>query len=75
FENQGLIFRSYKKSETSKYDGLQIYKNKVLVADFEVPKNLEIKEFITPYFYSNALIDEETEKINIIRFKLPSNFQ
>ncbi len=74
FENQGLVFRSYKKSEAAKYDGLQVYKNKVLIADFEVPKNLEIKEFIQPYYYSNALIDEETEKINIIRFKLPNDF-
>lgn len=73
FEDQGIVFRSYKKNEQTNNDGLQIYKDKVLVMDIDVPENLEIKEYIHPYFYSNALINEETEQIEVIRLKLPNN--
>jgi hypothetical protein len=70
FEKQNLVFRSYTKGTNKNYDGLQIYRNRVLIADVEVPKGLEIKEFIYPYFYSNALIDEEKENIKILKFKI-----
>ncbi|WKD85237.1 hypothetical protein KCTC32516_00577 [Polaribacter huanghezhanensis] len=73
FEDLGLVFRSYQKGGGSLTDGLQIYKDKVLVLDIDVPKKLQIKNFYAPYFYSNAIIDEENEKINIIRFKLPES--
>jgi len=74
FMDQGLVFRSYKKNGSAKNDGLQIYKDKILIKDIEVPKNFKVKKYIPPYFYSTGLIDEEKEEVKIIRFKLPNNF-
>lgn len=69
-DETGVLFRSYKKSEDSSFDGLQIYKNKTLIADVEVPKGFKVVGYIPPFYYSNEYIDEENEKINIYKFKL-----
>jgi len=36
-----------------------------------VPKGLKVIGYIEPYFYSNAMIDEENEIMKIYRFKNP----
>ena len=64
------LFRSYKKSKDSKYDGLQIYEGNSLIADIEVPKNLIVKGYIPPYYYSDIIIDEDAEDISFYKFKL-----
>ena len=65
-----LVFRSYKKGGKSKKDGLQIYKNQILIADVNVPKNFRVEGYVAPYFYSHAFIDEEKESIHVLKFKL-----
>lgn len=69
-EDGNLVFRSYQKGHSYPKDGLQIYENRVLIKDIEIPKGIEIKKCSPPYFYSNALIDEDNEKIMILRFKI-----
>ena len=67
-DGTGLLFRSYKKSEASKSDGLQIYRNKILIADISVPKDFKVIGYKKPYYYSGPYIDEEQETIKLFRF-------
>jgi hypothetical protein len=67
-EEQHIIFRTYSRKNNK--DGLQIYKNEMLTADLEVPKNFEVRHYKDGYYYSNAFIDEENEIIKIYKFKL-----
>lgn len=69
-DETGVLFRSYKKGKNSNSDGLQAYKNDVLIADFVVPKNFKVTGYISPYYYSNEYINEDTEKMIIYKFKL-----
>ena len=68
-ESRELLFRSYQKNAVSP-DGLQIYKNDTLIADFDTPRGFDVSGYIPPYFYSNAFIDEDKGQIKIYRFKL-----
>lgn len=71
-EERDMIFRGYTRGDgsNSKYDGLQIYNDQILIADVNVPKTFEVKGYIAPYFYSNAFVDTKTGKIKIYRFKI-----
>ena len=69
-DETGLLFRSYKKSDSNSFDGLQIYKNDSLIGDMKVPKNFIVKGYIKPYYYSGPYIDEEHETVMLYRFKL-----
>jgi len=71
FEETEILFRSYKKSGDSPYDGLQIYHKNVLIGDIDVPEDFVVKGYIEPYYYSSADIDIEKGEIKIYRFKLP----
>ena len=71
FSDNKLLMRSYRKGSESKYDGLQIYKDDILISDLDVPKGFEINGYIAPYYYSSAIIDEEKETISVYRFQLP----
>lgn len=70
-DERKLLFRSYSKGEHSLHDGLQIYKNNVLIADVEVPKGFYVTGYLSPHFISNAEIDDVVEEIKIYKFKLP----
>ena len=65
-----ILFRSYSKGDKESTDGLQIYKNSTLLGDIDVPKNFKIIGYIKPYYYTQAKIEEEEERIIIYRFKL-----
>ena len=69
-EANTLLFRSYKKGNKQKVDGLQIYRENVLIADVDVPKEFVILGYIKPYYFSKAIFDEEREQIVIYRFKI-----
>lgn len=68
--DQNLIFRGYHKSKMEKTDGLQIYKDGVLIGDVDVPIGFKVADYIKPYFYSAPFIDEDKEEIKIYKFKL-----
>ncbi len=69
-DETGLLFRSYQKGETQSTDGLQIYKDGVLLGDVSVPKGLRVMGYVAPYYYSYVIADEEHEVIYMYRFKL-----
>lgn len=71
-EETKTLFRTYKKGASESSDGLQIYKDKTLIADLDVPKNMRIMGYIAPYYYSHVICDDENEneKMTIYRFKL-----
>lgn len=69
-DERNLLFRSYSRGSASDSDGLQIYRSDTLIADVNVPKSFKVIGYISPYFYSEGVIDEEKEKISIYRFKI-----
>lgn len=69
-DETGVLFRTYQRGEGQDKDGLQIYKDRVLIGDVDVPKNFKILGYIPPYYYGTEGIDEENETILIQRFKL-----
>jgi hypothetical protein len=69
-DETGLLFRSYKKGIHEITDGLQIYSGKTLIADIAVPKGLKVAGYVAPYYYSQAVADEEKETLNVYRFTL-----
>lgn len=69
-DDQKTLFRSYQKGGVCNYDGLQIYRDGVLIGDVDVPKGLKVMGFIEPYYYSYIIPDEESERIYMYRFKL-----
>lgn len=62
------IFRSYQKSE-GKF-GLQIYEGTTLIGDVETPACLKVAGYVSPYFVSEVIFDEETNTLKFYRFKL-----
>lgn len=69
-DETGLLFRSYKKGSRESTDGLQIYSDTKLIADVSVPKGLKVAGYVAPYYYSEAIVDEEKEILVVYRFKL-----
>jgi hypothetical protein len=70
-KDRDLLFRSYTKGKHSEFDGLQIYKDRMLIADVDVPKGFKVEGYIAPYFYSAAFSEEkENNNTYIYRFKL-----
>lgn len=66
----GHSFRSYRKGQNSGYDGLQIYRDGILVGDVEVPKQFKVCGYIPPYYVTQIICDEEKESLKLYRFKL-----
>ncbi len=51
-------------------DGLQIYSSDGhFLGDCEVPKGLNVKGYIAPYYYSQVFTDEDG-KLTLYRFRL-----
>lgn len=69
-DERDLLFRSYRKTQDSPADGLQIYHKRVLVGDISVPKGFKVMGYSAPYFYASVPIDEDNEKITFYKFKL-----
>lgn len=69
-DETGLLFRSYQKGSGQATDGLQIYKDGVLIGDVDVPKGLKAMGYSDPYYYSRVITDEELEIMYLYRFKL-----
>lgn len=69
-DETGLLFRSYQKGGTQLTDGLQIYKDGVLLGDVSVPKGLRVMGYVAPYYYSYVIADEKREIMYMYRFKL-----
>lgn len=64
------LFRSYFKSKDSQTDGLQIYKDGVLIGDVDVPHGFRIAGKCKGYFVSEIQFDEKSGAMSFYRFKL-----
>lgn len=71
-DETGLLFRSYQKGGGSVTDGLQVYRDGVLVGDVDVPLGFRMAGYVEPYYYSYVVPDEEGERLYMFRFKWPS---
>jgi len=69
-EERDLLFRAYNRGDHSPFDGLQVYKNEILVADVDVPKGFRVEGYIAPYFVSSFIPDPMYESGKIYLFKL-----
>ena len=63
------VFRTYKTGNDADHDRLQIYKDRVLTGDVEVPAGLSVMGYIAPYYYSHIVVDEYDETLTLYRFK------
>ena len=68
-DETGLLFRSYRKGGGSATDGLQVYRDGVLVGDVDVPLGFRMAGYVAPYYYSYVVPDEEGERLYMFRFK------
>ena len=57
-DETGLLFRSYRKGGGSVTDGLQVYRDGVLVGDVDVPLGFRMAGYVEPYYYSYVVPDE-----------------
>lgn len=69
-DETGMLFRSYQKGGNNSTDGLQIYKDGVLIGDVSVPKGFKVMGYVAPYYYSYVIADEKRELMYLYRFKL-----
>ena len=66
-----VLFRSFRHGSSCKEDGLQVYKNTCLVAEYKVPKEFKVIGYFPPYYYAAGETgDEEDERMVIYRFCL-----
>lgn len=70
-DETGMLFRSYQKGGDEETDGLQIYKEGVLLGDVNVPKGFRVMGYIAPYYYSYVIPDEDNAMMYLYRFVLP----
>lgn len=66
-----LLFRSFHHGEPLSYDGLQVYKNMQLAAEYKVPKNFRVIGYSAPYYYASGDPDIDKEAMVFYRFQLP----
>ena len=64
------LFRTYKTGNNADYERLQIYQNRTLVGDVEVPNGFRVMGYLAPYFYSHIIADEDRETLTMYKFAL-----
>ena len=64
------LLRSYSKGEKELSDGLQIYQNRTLIADIDVPKGFKPIGYIKPYLFSDVIVDEEKMQMYVYRLNI-----
>lgn len=71
YVDDNLIFRGYSKNNTKK-DGLQIYKNVVLIADLNFPKGYNIIGKIDNAYYASKNVIKRKEDMHLLKLKFSS---
>ncbi len=69
-EGNGLIFRGYHKGGDATTDGMQVYKDKVLIADFDTPKGSQYIGYSSGYHFFIVSMNSEKEIFTLGKFKL-----
>lgn len=65
-----LLFRGYTRRSDSDMDGVQIYRDNVLIADVDIPSERKVIGYIDGWYYTDAEINEREETKKIYRFRL-----
>lgn len=65
-----LLFRGYTRNADPDMDGLQIYRDNVLIADVDVPNLRKVIGYHDGWYYTNAEINEREETKTVYRFRL-----
>ena len=65
-----LTMRIYQKGAHAHNDGMQIYQGNDLIADIVVPKGFKVIGYVSPYFVTQVICDEDNETMKFYRFKL-----
>lgn len=69
-DETNILFRTYQLSGKAEDDRMQIYKEGVLIGNTSIPKGMHVIGYISPYYYSQVISDEDEQSIKIYRFKL-----
>lgn len=69
-DETNLLFRTYQLSDKAENDRMQIYKEGVLIGNTNIPKGMHVIGYISPYYYSQIMSDEDEQSLKIYRFKL-----
>ena len=69
-EELDMVFRSYYKGAGELKDGLQIYKDGILIGDIDIPIGFKPNGYIKPYIYSEPIVDQEKEQLFIYKIKI-----
>lgn len=64
----GLLFRGYTRGANSSNDGLQIYKDKILMADIAVPKGFKVIGSIDHKFYAQIETESTDKRLIVYQF-------
>lgn len=64
------VFRSYFKSKEADTDGLQIYKDNVLIGDVDVPHGFRVAGKCENYWVTTLSFNNEPEQMHFYRFKI-----
>ena len=67
--DDNFIFRGYTKSNL-KNDGLQVYKNDLLIADLNFPKGYKIIGKIDNDYYASKIEIKKREDMHVLKLKL-----
>lgn len=65
-----LLFRGYTRRADPDMDGLQIYRDNVLIADVDIPNMLKVIGYHDGWYYTDAEINEREETKKVYRFRL-----
>ncbi|MCH8495784.1 MAG: hypothetical protein LAT57_09170 [Balneolales bacterium] len=68
--DRNLVFRTYTRGSHAELDGLQIYRDNVLIADVNVPLDFKVADYSEPYFYSEPIYDDNTDQFTVYSFQL-----
>ena len=68
--SSGLLFRTYCKGNNAVSDGLQIYKDKKLLADVDVPVGFRIIGFVKNKLFASVFDANEEAELKLYHVKL-----
>lgn len=69
-DQTGVLFRTYQQKGGMKQDGMQIYRDGILIGDVSVPQGMHVVGYISPYYYSQVMPDEENGILKLYKFRL-----
>lgn len=69
-EKNNLLFRGYIKGGNANTDGLQIYDNRQLIADLDVPKGFKVIGFLNGQFIASLESEQDAKHLFVYQFTL-----